>query len=188
SVLRKPHKKEQKEEANLLTEDGHNTTALCCSARVGKHQITLILDSGASGSVASKRFLEDIGYKSQRKSNISLTNIHGESRTPLGAIDNLPLTVGTVTTPIQVDITESPRYSIIVGNDWMRKVKASINYETVTLTIKHDRRKVLIPCTYLQDDTGRRYADKDNVVEEEVEEDGREESEEEDIAAYLNSP
>src|SRR2546423_8239954 len=70
----------------------------------------------------------------------------------------------------------------------MRKVKVSINYETATLTIKHNGQKVLILCTYLQDDTKWRYADKDNVVEKEVEEkDGQEESKEEDIMAYLNS-
>ena len=39
------------------------TTALCCSASIGKVPITLIVNTGASGSVVSKCFLDDHGFK-----------------------------------------------------------------------------------------------------------------------------
>ena len=35
------------------------TTALCCSAQVRGAPITLVVDTGASGSVAGKQFLDD---------------------------------------------------------------------------------------------------------------------------------
>ena len=39
------------------------TTALCCSASIGKIPIILIVDTGVSGSVVSKCFLDDHGFK-----------------------------------------------------------------------------------------------------------------------------
>ena len=68
-----------------------------------------------------------------------MTNINGEKRTPLGAIDNFPVTVGTITAPIKVDITEATSYSVIVGNDWLQQVKADISYGQANLIIRNGK-------------------------------------------------
>ena len=102
-----------------------------------------------------------------------MTDINGEKRRPLGSIDNFEITVGTVTTKVTVDVTSSTVYSVIVGNDWLRKIKANIDYSSATITIKGERKEVKIPCTFVQDVTGRRHAehsdDEENEFDEELE-------------------
>src|SRR6185369_2857707 len=82
-----------------LDEDNSDLTALCCSATVNKKQINLILDTGASGSIVTKQFLDESNIKPQWPSTVRITNINGETYIPLGAIDNFPVTVGTLTVP-----------------------------------------------------------------------------------------
>jgi hypothetical protein len=83
-----------------------------------------------------------------------MTNINGERRVPLGAIDNFPISVGTITAPIKVDVTEAKTYSVIAGNDWLMQVKATIDYASANLTIRDNDKTIHIPCTYVQDNSG----------------------------------
>src|SRR2546421_2432127 len=127
------------------------TTALCCSAQVRGAPITLVVDTGASGSVAGKQFLDNHRIQIDRPSSITITNINGEQRRPLGAIDQLPVTVETIEVPIKIDVTESEAYSVIVGNDWLRKVQATIGFHTSTMIIRDGGKEVHVPVTYLRE-------------------------------------
>jgi hypothetical protein len=142
-------KKEETSAFNSLPST--RTTALCCAANINGIPITLIIDSGASSSVVSKAFLDDHNIHIERPSTVTMTNINGIKTTPLGAIDNFPITVGTITTPIKVDVTDAKTYSVIAGNDWLMQVKATIDYSTANLTIRNDNTLYQIPCNYLQD-------------------------------------
>ena len=42
-------------------------------------------------------------------------------------------------------------YSVIVGNDWLRKVNATIDFNTSTMVIRDGEKAVHIPCTYLRE-------------------------------------
>jgi hypothetical protein len=122
-------------------------TALCCAATVNNIPITLIVDSGASGSVVSKAFLDEHKIHVERASTTIMTGITGSRIKPIGAIDNFPVTVAGLTMPVTVDVTEALSYSVIVGNDWLTKVKAVIDYQSPSLTINVKGRQQHIPCT-----------------------------------------
>ena len=53
--------------------------------------------------------------------------------------------------PIKVDVTESEAYSVIIGNDWLRKVKATIDFHTSTMIIRDGGKEVHVPVTYLRE-------------------------------------
>jgi hypothetical protein len=146
-------RRKREEETSAYNNISTRTTALCCSANVTGIPITLIIDSGASGSVVSKTFLDKHGLTIERPSNVTMTNINGIKTIPLGAIDNFPITVGKVTSPIKVDVTDATTYSVIAGNDWLMQVKATIDYDTANLTIRNGEKRYQIPCTYMQDRT-----------------------------------
>ena len=59
--------------------------------------------------------------------------------------------MGTIEVPIKVDVTESEAYSVIVGNDWLRKVKATIDFHTSTMIIRDGGKEVHVPVTYLRE-------------------------------------
>jgi hypothetical protein len=59
-----------------------------------------------------------------------MVNVNGEKRRPLGAVSDLPLKVMDRLIPMDAIVTEADSYAAIVGNDWLRKVKANVDYET----------------------------------------------------------
>ena len=110
------------------------TTSAWCEAKIGTVPIDLIIDTGASGCVASNDFLKKHGIKIQRKSNITMSDINGESKQPLGAIDNFPVTIAGIVIPADVDITEARTYSVVVGMDWLNKIKAKLDLHSRTMS------------------------------------------------------
>ncbi|PKC00583.1 hypothetical protein RhiirA5_427964 [Rhizophagus irregularis] len=77
---------------------------------------------------------------------------------PIGEVLNFPITVQGIEVPIDMVVTESETYSVIVGNNLLRKVKANIDYKTSTIIIISDAKQV-----------------------EEIEEEGSEKEEEKEI-------
>ncbi|CAG8649584.1 3340_t:CDS:2 [Rhizophagus irregularis] len=55
---------------------------------------------------------------------------------PMGEVLNFPIiTVQGIEVPINMVVTESETYSVIIGNNLLRKVKANIDYETSIMII-----------------------------------------------------
>ncbi|GBC00036.1 hypothetical protein RclHR1_37160001, partial [Rhizophagus clarus] len=84
--------------------------ALFGEAVVFKEQINVIIDSGSKGSVILKQFLDRIKHNMQ-------VNIEGYD-------------VG-----IDMVVTESKDYNIVLDNDWISKVCATLDYNNGLLTI-----------------------------------------------------
>ena len=144
--------------------------------------IPLIIDSGAAGSIVSCQFLNDVGIAIDRPSTTLMINVNGERKRPLGEVLDFPITIQGVTIPINVVVTDDLTYSAIVGNDWLAKVHASIDYGTANMTIRWQERELEVPIEFLEmpADRRRRQEEKSNNEVEEVSEDEGEESEEEE--------
>jgi hypothetical protein len=79
-------------------------------------------------------------------------------------------------------VTDALTYSAIVGNDWLSKVEANIDYKMATMTIKWHEKEIEIPVEYLEmpmDRRNRQEGLRKKIEEEipELEEDTDEESE-----------
>jgi len=146
------------------------TTSAWCEAKIGKSFIDLIIDTGASGCVASHNFIKEMGLKIQRKSNISMSDINGVSKQPLGAIDNLPLIIDGIVIPAEIDITEARTYSVIVGMDFLNKIKANIDIRKGLLTFEYDNKKGKVPIKFIHRDKGNPILEETDSEEEETEE------------------
>jgi dUTP pyrophosphatase len=113
-----------------------STTALIAQGKVFEEDVDIIVDSGSAGCVISKKLQQRIKRKIDKPANFLMTGIHGEKKRPLGEILNLPINIRGITIPIDVAVTEAPNYDVIVGNDWLKKAQASLNWNEATLTIK----------------------------------------------------
>jgi hypothetical protein len=111
--------------------------ALYCDATIDNHPIYLIVDTGSTSSVISKSFLDSLGRTIDEPSSINLVDINGGKKRSLGKVKDLPITLKGTTIPITVDVSESKQYTIIVGNDWITKTKAIINYDHQTLDLNY---------------------------------------------------
>jgi hypothetical protein len=78
--LRKPATRSAKFSAQLSDKSGGNATALYCDAQVRGHDIPLILDSVAAGSIVSCQLLNDLGIAIGRPSTTLMINVNGERK------------------------------------------------------------------------------------------------------------
>ncbi|PKC02897.1 hypothetical protein RhiirA5_452867, partial [Rhizophagus irregularis] len=187
--IRKPGTRTTKLAAQFSDQDNPNATALYCDAKVKGQEIPLILDSGAAGSIVSCRLLNDLGIAIDRPSTTLMINVNGERKRPLGEVLNFPITIKGVTIPVDVVVTDAMTYSAIVGNDWLSKVKANIDYETANMLIHWEGKDIEVPIEYLeipmerrrkQEETNRKGEEEEEDMSEE-EEETEEEYEEEDL-------
>ena len=76
-----------------------------CKAKVDGQEIELILDSGSSGSVVTKKFLEKAGRKIDQPSNINMINIYGRKKKALEEVAQLPIIIKNAEFPINIVVT-----------------------------------------------------------------------------------
>ena len=72
------------------------STAMYCKASINGRSFPIIIDSGAAGSIVSKGLLDKLGVKIPRKSSVVIINVNGQKTSPLGEVDDLPLTIGGI--------------------------------------------------------------------------------------------
>jgi hypothetical protein len=153
-------------------------------------KIPLIIDNGAAGSIVTYHFLSKLGVQIDQPSNTSMVNVNGEKKIPLGEVLNFPITVQGIEVPIDVAVTEAETYSVIVGNDWLRKIKANIDYETSIMTISWKGKEARVPVEYQLISDAKQVKEDDEEEEEgneEKEEEMEDESEEEYEEAELEN-
>jgi hypothetical protein len=112
-----------------------------------------------------------------------MINVNGEKKWPLGEVLDFPITVGGVTVPINVVVIDAESYSAIVGNNWLSKVQAQLNYKASTLLFTWQGREVEIPVEYRMmphERTIKQKEEEARLVESEEEEDDDDGDEEED--------
>jgi len=77
----------------------------------------------------SKSFLQQLNRKIEGPSMITMINIQGGRSRPLGKVTNVPIQIGDVEIPIDVDITESNDYYIVAGNDWLTRCRGRLYWD-----------------------------------------------------------
>jgi hypothetical protein len=90
---------------------------------------------------------------------------------------DFPISIQGNTIPIDVVVTDAHTYSAIVGNDWLAKVKANIDYESSIMHIYWQDQELEIPVEYLEMPHERRRKQEEKVKEikeEEIEEESEE--------------
>ncbi|KAG9297783.1 hypothetical protein G9A89_011298 [Geosiphon pyriformis] len=116
--------------------DNSNVTSLICKAQVADYFINLILDSRLSVSVIAKHFLEAIGRKINEPFTRPITNIHGDKKKDLGIAKAILVRINGISIETNMKVSKAKEYTIIVGNKWLKKAKALLDYELCELTIR----------------------------------------------------
>ncbi|KAG9296927.1 hypothetical protein G9A89_006882 [Geosiphon pyriformis] len=68
-------------------------------------------------------------------------------KTPVGEIDNFPFTINRITIPVKVLVMDALQYQALIGNNWLQKANANLNWETQELTISYQEQHAQIPAT-----------------------------------------
>ena len=109
--------------------------ALFGEAIVYGELINIIIDSGSKGSAISKQFLDRKQQLVDEPTVIKLIDIQGNRSSLLGLKKNVQINVEGWDLGIDMIVTESKDYNILLGNDWISKSRANINYDQGIMTL-----------------------------------------------------
>ncbi|CAG8816646.1 23353_t:CDS:1, partial [Dentiscutata erythropus] len=79
-----------------LGESSFRNTPMICKGQVKGWTADIILDSGSSTSIISRKFLEHLGLQVTQKSERMITGIHGNKKSSMGIIEDVPVHLGDV--------------------------------------------------------------------------------------------
>jgi hypothetical protein len=181
SALRKcmQRKREPIEQKTTTYAKGYTAGVVATAAKslitVKGQSITAILDSGAATSIITKTLMKELGLKINQPSKLVIVTANGTKVRSLGEISNMPMEFNGVKFLAPVQVLDSPDQVLILGNDWLLKVKAVIDWgrKTVTTSIGGKRRTAHIQCTKvtsLQFESTDSESDSDEYEDEDLSE------------------
>ncbi|GES73591.1 retroviral-like aspartic protease 1 [Rhizophagus clarus] len=121
--------------------------ALFGEAIVFGERINVIIDSESKGSVISKQFLNRKQQDIDSSAHFRLIDIQENHTCPLGIKHNMQVNIEGYNIGIDIVVTESKNYNIVLGNNWISKVCATLDYNNGLLTILTSHGTVTIAVT-----------------------------------------
>ncbi|KAG9301123.1 hypothetical protein G9A89_012506 [Geosiphon pyriformis] len=131
--------------SNAVANEQKAITAMYTEAEVEGKPIHLILDSGSAGSIITYQLMQQLKRNVDRPAQTVIVTANGIKKTPVGEIDNFPFTLDGITIPVKVLIMDALQYQALVGNDWLQKANANLNWETQELTISYQGQHARVP-------------------------------------------
>jgi len=123
-------------------------TSMKSKAEIEDIEIDAIIDTGAAISAMTKTLIEELGYKINKSSNVVIVTADGNRTRSLGKIIDIELNLNGVDTVVTVEVIESKDRTLILGNDWLERVRAQIDMEKGKINIKGKKGFVDIPVEF----------------------------------------
>ncbi|KAG9293318.1 hypothetical protein G9A89_007564 [Geosiphon pyriformis] len=133
--------------SNVAANEQKAITAMYTEAEVEGKTIHLILDSGSARSIITYQLMQQLKRNVDRPAQTVIITANSMKKTPVREIDNFPFTLDGITIPVKVLIIDAPQYQALIGNDWLQKANANLNWETQELTISYQEQHARIPAT-----------------------------------------
>ncbi|KAG9290243.1 hypothetical protein G9A89_022219 [Geosiphon pyriformis] len=112
-------------------------TVIYTDTKVERQSIKLILNSGSAGSIITRQLMDQLGRRVDRAASARIITADGATKTPIGKIDNFSFKVNGIMTPIKVLVMEATQYQALVGNNWLSKVNATLDWNTQELQLTY---------------------------------------------------
>ncbi|KAG9304038.1 hypothetical protein G9A89_005948 [Geosiphon pyriformis] len=113
-------------------------TTMYTDAKVDGHSIKLILNSGSAGSIITKQLIDQLGCQINYIVSTRIITADRATKTPIGEIDNFLIEVNGIIVPIKVLIMEATQYQALVGNNWLFKTNATLDWNTQELQLSQN--------------------------------------------------
>ncbi|KAG9292900.1 hypothetical protein G9A89_016262 [Geosiphon pyriformis] len=84
--------------------------ALYTDVRVREIDIKLILDSRSAGSIIMKQLMDQLGHRIDHAATTRIITANGNTKTPIGEIDNFPFEINRIQIPTKVLVMEATQY------------------------------------------------------------------------------
>jgi uncharacterized protein YqgQ len=111
----------------------------------------VVIDTGSGCSLISKIFLESIGREIEQTTNVDLIDVNGSKKRALGKIRIATSINGERIAMIEMQVTDAYNYNVILGNDWLVKMRAEINPELEIITMRSHGQEDTYPIKTFRD-------------------------------------
>jgi hypothetical protein len=159
-----------REEPAYINQREKAEEALYGEAIVYGQPVNILIDSGAVGCIISKRFLDQVNKDIEAPTNIRIIDVTGQKTAPLGMVHNVPIQMRDIKVQVDMIVTNSLEYNVLLENEWLKLVNANIDYRQNKITIKYEGIQQQIPVTYSQKLDPTKYTVIDPTEELELEE------------------
>lgn len=133
----------------LLEDEELNTTAVYSTVSIGDKNIKALVDSGAAKTCMSKALADALGLEIDSASDSIFTLGNGSKQTGLGLIYDVPIGIkDDMVIPCTIEVLPSCPTHLILGNNWLNRAKARIDFDTLTLKVKYKHQKAKLPIYY----------------------------------------
>ncbi|KAG9295004.1 hypothetical protein G9A89_017798 [Geosiphon pyriformis] len=133
--------------SNAAANEQKAIMAMYTEAEVKGKTICLILDNGSAGSIITYQLMKQLKRNVNRPAQTVIVTAHGMKKTPVREIDNFPFTLDGITIPVKVFVMDAPQYQALIGNNWLQKANANLNWETQELTISYQGQHAQVSAT-----------------------------------------
>ncbi|KAG9287681.1 hypothetical protein G9A89_004084 [Geosiphon pyriformis] len=126
--------------------------ALYTDARVGGIDIKLILDSRSASNIITKQLIDQLDRQVDHAATARIITADGNTKTPIGEIDNFPFKINGIQIPTKVLVMEATQYQALVGNDWLSKANTTLdwNIQELQLTFNEQHARVSAMCKHFK--------------------------------------
>ncbi|GBB94551.1 hypothetical protein RclHR1_02380010 [Rhizophagus clarus] len=101
--------------------------ALFGEAEVYGGKVNVLIDSEAVGCIISKRYLDKVNKAIDTSTSVRIIDVTGKKTAPLGLVRQVPIKIRDIETRMDMIVTESQEYNVLLGNIWLKYVIALFN-------------------------------------------------------------
>ncbi|KAG9289343.1 hypothetical protein G9A89_007904 [Geosiphon pyriformis] len=133
--------------SNATANEQKVITVIYTETKIEGKPIHLILNNGFAKSIITYQLIQQLKRNVDRPAQTIIVTVYGMKKTPVGEIDNFLFTIDRITIPVKVLVIDAPQYQALVGNNWLQKANANLNWETQELTISYQEQHAQVPAT-----------------------------------------
>ncbi|KAG9298954.1 hypothetical protein G9A89_020267 [Geosiphon pyriformis] len=121
--------------------------AMYTEVTVNNTPIKLILNSRSTGSIITLQLVNQLGFKVDYAVTFQIITANGSTKLFHGKIDSFPFEINSIVIPTKVSVMDATQYQALIGNNWLTKANATLNWTTQELLINYNSHQAKIPAT-----------------------------------------
>jgi hypothetical protein len=143
------------QELSFVEDDDEDTTAIYTDFVINGFKIKTLIDGGAAKTCMSQELVEKLGLQIDSPSQSVFTLGNSTKQRGLGLIYDVPIKAGgVITIPGSIEVLPATPTPLIIGNNWLNRAKAVVDYEQKLLSVTYKGRMAEIPINFFKTTKG----------------------------------
>jgi predicted aspartyl protease len=143
------------QELSFVEDDDEDTTAIYTDFVINGFKIKTLIDGGAAKTCMSQELVEKLGLQIDAPSQSIFTLGNSTKQRGLGLIYDVPIKAGgVITIPGSIEVLPATPTPLIIGNNWLNRAKAVVDYKQKLLSVTYKGRMAEIPINFFKTTKG----------------------------------